>query len=314
MLKIDAKDAYDGLLKAKSKSYRFPNKGDPRYRDGGLYPDVHGKFALRPGERIFTMGSCFAREIEEHLVERGFDVPVARFQVPAGEVPTPGNHLINEYNFGTMSQRVRSVLGTFQYAPEAGVEHTPEGAIDLFLHIAAAPVSEERLHARRAEIDALYRQLHVCPTVIITLGLVESWYDEEHQCYINRAPSYRWVKKHPNRFSFRRLDLPDLLGLANEFIMPLAAAGRRVLLTVSPIPLETSFQPSDIVVSNQYGKSMLRVVAEECRRTWPTVDYFPSFEIATSYGYGAYKADNVHLDRGIVANITSHMIENYVAV
>jgi hypothetical protein len=44
------------------------------------------------------------------------------------------------------------------------------------------------------------------------------------------------------------------------------------------------------------------------------VDYFPSFEIATSYGDGAYKADNVHLDRGIVANITSHMIENYVAI
>lgn len=50
MLKIDAKDAYDGLLKAKGKSYRFPNKGDARYRDGGLYPDVHGKFTLRaPG-------------------------------------------------------------------------------------------------------------------------------------------------------------------------------------------------------------------------------------------------------------------------
>jgi hypothetical protein len=312
MLKLDAVEAYEGLIKYKSKSYRFPNQADPRYRSGGLYPDISPKFTFNPRERIFTMGSCFAREIESQLVERGFEVPVAGFSVPPAEM-TPSTQLLNEYNFGTMAQRIQSLITDVALPDEAGIEETSEGVIDLFLHIGSSPVSSERLSQRREEIRQIYRNINICPVVIITLGLIESWYDEEFRCYINRAPSYRWAKRHPGRFTFRRLDLGDLLTMTNEFILPLAAGGRKVLLTVSPIPLETSFQTGDIITSNCYGKSTLRVVAEECKRNWPTVDYFPSYEIATSFGTAGFNSGNVHLQREVVSSIVGHMLENYLS-
>lgn len=312
MLKLDAVDAYEGLMKYKSKSYRFPNQADPRYQNGGLFPEISPRFTFNPRERIFTMGSCFAREIEGQLVERGFEVPVANFTAPASEM-SPASHLLNEYNFGTMAQRIQTLLTNEVFPDDAAIEETSEGVIDLFLHIGSAPVSAERLAQRRVEIRNLYHHITICPVIIITLGLIESWYDEAYGCYINRAPSFRWAKKHPGRFTFRRLDLSDLLAKTNEFIAPLAAAGRKVLLTVSPIPLETSFQAGDIITSNTYGKSMLRVVAEECKRNWPTVDYFPSYEIATSFGTAGFNSGNVHLKPEIVQAIVDHMLENYLS-
>jgi MFS family permease len=109
--------------------------------------------------KIFTIGSCFARHVEHVLAESGFLVPVAGFTLPPGEFPHAAPHLLNEYNSGTIVQRIESVVGLFDHAPYMGVEETPEGALDLFLHIHTPPVTMARLLDRRAQIAALYREL-----------------------------------------------------------------------------------------------------------------------------------------------------------
>jgi len=49
------------------------------------FPAVQPGFEIDADQRIFCVGSCFARNIEKHLVRIGLDVPSARFSVPYGE-------------------------------------------------------------------------------------------------------------------------------------------------------------------------------------------------------------------------------------
>ena len=84
-------------------SLRFPDKADSRLRDGILFPAIYPRFSLAEARKIFTIGSCFARNIEEKL--KGYDVPTLNFKPPREEyLEGRSNALLNEYNPGTMSR------------------------------------------------------------------------------------------------------------------------------------------------------------------------------------------------------------------
>ncbi len=59
---------------------RFPSKDDPLDERPWFEP----RFYLNSGAAIFTIGSCFARNIEEKLT--GFDLPTTRFAVPNAQL------------------------------------------------------------------------------------------------------------------------------------------------------------------------------------------------------------------------------------
>jgi hypothetical protein len=168
------------------------------------------------------------------------------------------------------------------------VEETPEGALDLFLHIHTPPVTMARLLDRRAQIAALYRELLRADVVVITLGLVECWWDRAHRCYLNKAPSKAFVSREPERFEFHQMDVPSVHARMSRAIGLLREVTKaRILLTVSPVPVEATFMPQNIVMSNSYSKSVLRVAAEMLVREHGNVDYFPSYEIVTGPQTGA---------------------------
>jgi len=107
-------------------------------------------FRFEPGEPIFTIGSCFARNVETKLKERGFGVPVRElFQRDEFRSLDPG--LIN--NFGTPS-----ILNEFRWAldpdhpfveDENFVEVAPEKWVDLHVIPSIRPASLDVLRARR---------------------------------------------------------------------------------------------------------------------------------------------------------------------
>jgi hypothetical protein len=84
------------------------------------------------------------------------------------------------------------------------------------------------------------------------------------------------------------------------------------MLTVSPVPLETSFSGKDCVTANAFSKSVLLVCAGQLTRQFPEVDYFPSYEIVTSAGPASYLPDARHIRDDTVQRVTSYMIEHYV--
>lgn len=315
MIVVAGEEAYRQLFRnVRAHAHSMPSKrAVGQFVDGGIFPKLNPGFDLQPGSKVFTIGSCFAREVESVFTDSGFDVPIAGFTIPEGELPFPGPHLLNEYNAGAIIQRVEAVAGNFDYA-DKGIEVTDKGVIDLFLHVGSSPVTPERLHQRRLEISEVYRSLLTADVVVITLGLVESWYDLQDECYLNRAPSQRYIREHPDRFEFHRMDVEDVHSRIRRAIELLIGLGlQRILLTVSPIPVEATFMPDSCPIANGYSKAVLRVCAELISKEFAQVAYFPSFEIASSFGTRGFLEDNVHVQPWVVHHIMHYLLHHFVA-
>lgn len=306
---------YDGLealrVSRRNPDKRFPNEEDPRFQDGLLFPSLNPRFQLSTPAKVFTIGSCFARNIEEALRDYDIEMPTSKFMVPESEWPHRPNGMLNEYNSGTISQRILSVVEG-KKPPEDTIVETPDGFVDLLLPPAGVPVTFERAIARRREVESVYEELVSSDLVIITLGLVEAWFDEVNGLYLNRMPRAPNIKKQSGRYSLRRLDVFDSLSLLDQALGGLIGAGvDKILLTVSPVPLATTFSGKDVVVANSYSKSVLRVCAEQLSERYPEVDYFPSFELVSSGGLGSFNSDNIHVRDEVVRLATGHMLGAY---
>jgi len=310
---LSGEEAYSNLRTGiKERTFRVPSKEETQYWNGLFLPKLKPRFILKENEKIFTIGSCFAREIERVLIENKFDIPVKRFEVPEDEFQWPAADLLNEYNAGTIFQRIESVFGKFEYTDDIGIDDTKNGCVDLFLHIHNKPIRKERLVQRRKEIDELYKELLASSTIIITLGLTECWYDSIGKCYLNKAPSKILIANHPGRYEFHRMDVDDVLKRMSKSIELINKHSKKnILITVSPVPLEATFTTNNAIMANSYSKSVLRIVAEKLTEKFDNVDYFPSYEIALSGGLGNFGADNVHVEHHLVKTITEHMINNY---
>lgn len=282
---------------------RFPEQGDSRCRDGMLWPEIRPGFAIPfgPEASVFTIGSCFARHIEDALEPLGVRMPTRGF--------SPG-HVLNEYNPGTISRRILDALSGTE-SPAETIVATGGGWLDLLLMDDIQP-SPEQVQVRRTEVARLYAGLADCDYVIVTLGLVECWFDRLAECYINRLPPMD-LARTDGRFEFRRLGVEDALPLLWEAFEALAAAGKKLVLTVSPVPIWTTFTQDDAAVADSYSKAVLRICADRLAAGFPNVDYFPSFEIVRSGGIGAFQADNLHVRDAVVRAVTAEMVRAYSA-
>lgn len=304
---------YEQALKQlmENKSSRdYPNNIDARSILGGIFPHHRAKFPLKLDRdaTIFTIGSCFARNIEEALRHLDVSMPTTLFSVPKSEWPARPNGLLNEYNPGTIAQRIRYATGNMEF-PDETIVKNGELYADLLLP-GGSDVTLERAIERRNEIKNIYSNLSKSECVIITLGFVESWFDEQTQLFLNRMPPHSVAKSNPNRFIFKRLSIDDCMPMLETALALLVDFDIKIILTVSPVPIQTTFTPDDCVVANEFSKSVLRVCAERLRNQ-PLIDYFPSYEIARSFGLHAYEDDQVHVKDEVVHEITKYMISIY---
>lgn len=305
MLAIAWKDALENLDRGDS---RLIKRADPRHRQFGVFPDLHPRFRLGRGSKVFTIGSCFARHLEEKL--DGFDLPTRRFSVPPNEWPNRPNGLLNEYNPGTMRQRITYALEGRTFGDRSIVGENE--ALDLLI-VALAGVPRERALARRAEIDAVYREMRSSDAVIITLGMVEAWFDNETNLYLNRMPPRDFFEASGSRYEFRVLDVEEALALLESGLAALVDAGHgKILLTVSPVPFGATFSGQSCTLANTFSKSALRVCADRLIRRFPQVDYFPSYEIVMSGGLSNFWDDNQHVLDPVVDEVVAHMTSAYV--
>ncbi|MFV8781645.1 GSCFA domain-containing protein [Microbulbifer sp. SA54] len=306
-------DASEVIRKSvKNPVKRFPARYDHRCQRVGelvkdelelLVPRMEGAMPIQPGSKVFTIGSCFARSVEKALSEIGdFLLPTRKFSTPNTESPNAPNDLLNEYNPGSMAQRIGRAMDGLGCSTSA-IAGQGEECIDLLLP-GGSVVTYDRLMERRAEIDAIYSELPTSDTLILTLGLIESWFDVEDGLYLNRMPPFPVVEKNPGRFKFVRFDVDSSYELLGEAISRVEESEvSNLFITVSPVPLQTTFFGGDAIISNSYSKSVLRVCAERLVRDFAFVSYFPSFEIVSSGGLSSFVDDNVHVKDCVVAHI-----------
>jgi hypothetical protein len=295
-------------LFTKRERARYPGKSDRRMAQGAVFPDICPSFTFDRGNRVFTIGSCFARNIEEHLT--GFEVPTLRFVAPEAEWIGRRNGLLNEYNPGTMAQRIERAFTGAASPATTIVESDKGGMVDLLLS-AARVVSAVRAVERRREIDKVYAQLPESHVVIVTLGLVEAWVDTRERCYLNRMPPIHLIQKDPDRYGVEVFDVDTAYALLDKAFETLLNNGNKVVLTVSPVPLNATFTGQDVVVANSFSKAVLRVCAERLAKKFSNIDYFPSYEIVVLAGLAAFLDDNIHVVDPVVGEIVQYMLSRY---
>lgn len=289
-------------LKARSavSKYPDPNRDPERYIP---YPTIahEAPFRFDHTDRIFTIGSCFARYSERALANLGAPVISALVDdLPANE------NIVNKYTSRSIVDDLRLALGLRSDFNRTIYGDERSGYFNLTFGGTGALKGQPREQVQeltRRYFDNLAK-IRSATAVIITLGLVEVWYDRETETYLNIPPPPLVLKKHASRFQLHVLSYDDLLAdlesirsMLTEHVSP----NIRMLVTVSPVPLHATFRGHDVLQANCYSKSVQRAAVEAFRLAHPgDVSYFPSYEMvslaAPDVAWGEKDYRHVRLD------------------
>lgn len=238
--------------------------------------------------RLLALGSCFATAMAERLSR-------AKFHVTAN----PSGILFNPLS-------IARVIDAFAHAePVTGGELFFDGA--LWRHFDfhgdfAAPTPDEALQRMNAARKAGAEALRTADRLILTFGT--AWVFEHNGMIVancHRQPA--------SAFARRRLDVAEIVEAFARLIEgPLC--GKQVVLTVSPVR-----HLADGLAGNALSKAVLRVAAAELAERFPTVSYFPAFEILTDdlRDYRFYADDLVHPAPAAVEYIWERVVENLLS-
>jgi hypothetical protein len=227
---------------------------------------------------IVAFGSCFAENVANHLVKRGFDVLTKRGDNQA-YVTRMGDGITNTF----------AVLQQFQWAWDG---RTPKA--DLWHGYEAQSFGYDE--AVRKETRALFDQADV---FIVTLGISEVWYDEPTGEVFWRAVPMD--KVDASRHKFRVTTVEENKRNLREMyrLIRTHRPGAAIVVTVSPIPLRATFRPVSCLSASAVSKGVLRVAVDEFMRELPPAEskvfYFPSYEIVIHGFDNQWAADRRHV-------------------
>jgi tetratricopeptide (TPR) repeat protein len=144
--------------------------------------------------------------------------------------------------------------------------------------------------------------------VIITLGLAEAWFDTKYGIYLNRPPLRSAAKSEPGRFEVHVLEYGEIVDALEQIYQLLEKFGHpgfRLILTVSPVALGSTWTEDDALVANCYSKSVQRAAAGYFTKRFERVDYLPSYEsITLSERSIAWREDGAHVtDEAVRVNV-----------
>ena len=139
---------------------------------------------------------------------------------------------------------------------------------------------------------------------IITLGLIETW--------IDKRKKKAWHSFHGNALKkisvenladFKQLDFNEVTTYLKKIINLVDIKNKKIIFTISPIPLNFTFTDKDIIIANKYSKSILRAAVEEFIDN-EKIFYFPSFEIVQDcVGWpNSYQKDKRHVKPEVFKN------------
>ena len=285
-------------------------------------PEVRPKFKIDAQKPIFVMGSCFAREIGARLMDMGSDVVDFNFQMAADEWHTIPSVIVNKFTPATIYNEINWCHGILargdgfraedadELLYDVGDGYVIDGSLTGF-----RPLKRDRAIARRAALYDYFAHIFEAEAVVITLGLIESWWDSERQRFLEEVPQNpKLLARYGAQFHFCKLDYHRCRALLLDTFRLIDSVGgpKKFLITTSPVPIVRTFTDDDVIVANSYGKSLLRAVCGELVDRCPNVDYFPSYEAVTlTRDWSVYTADRRHVERSHIARVVAMVIENY---
>jgi hypothetical protein len=248
------------------------------------FPDV-SPLRINRKTPIASIGSCFAREIKDVLLDKNYsyirkevDHPASKHASAAWErvYNTFSMRQIFEYTFEVWKPDLR-----WWRVPVTGMIQDPYRRIILYKSIkeAEADFEKHRLASRTA--------LEGAEVLILTLGLTEIWEDRVDNSVIC-LPSGPYVNEGGNmdRYRFRVSRYQENIDNLERIyeIMKIHNPRCRLIITVSPVHLWATFRKDlDVISASWNSKATLRAVVDEFVAGHDNVWYFPAFEMAVTY-------------------------------
>ncbi len=271
---------------------------------GQIDPVVKSK-TISQGEKVATLGSCFAQHLSQHIQSSGLNYYVAETVPPGMDAQEAKNR-----NYGVFSARygnvytVRQAVQLFDrafgnFSPVDDVWEKDGGYVDAF-----RPQIEPETFSSAAQVKASAAEhlQHVrevftrCDWLVFTLGLTEGWRSKQDGAVYPIAPGVSSGKFDPKKYEFVNFTAQEVQADLELLVKNLKKVNptARVLLTISPVPLIATYEKRHVWVSTTFSKAALRVAADAVERQFDNVIYFPSYEIITSPTTGGrYYADDL---------------------
>jgi hypothetical protein len=292
---------------------------DAARRTHAGYADIAAVYdgpKLSRADGVFALGSCFAREIETHLDLLGGRVLSldAELQARPEFQDLDGryrNAYFHRYTPQALSHEVLWALGEDpRWDPDKSLL-VASGANLLDLNYGwteSGSRKAEAVRERRRLAAAVTRRVLEARCIIVTLGLIEAWRHRPSGLFCNKV--------HPRLLRGEDAEYELVVTGVEEAVEELerldavlrrrhARGDYQLVVTVSPVPLQQTFRPLDIVIANAESKAVLRAAAAEFVRRHDHAHYFPSFELVMFTRPDlAWLDDGVHVQPRLVKRIT----------
>ena len=322
-----APDAGVALSYSQAKALKSSNPRS-RWRDivddlsDEVWPCVSPSFRIQPGQTVFTIGSCFARNIEANLAALGCKVPMLDLRLPPEEFDGMPNAAMNRFHPPAFRQCLewtaaihdRGGQVAWQDCAPMAFEVSEGEYFDLDM-ASAVPVSRARFVERRQHIYDIFSTAFAADCIMMTPGLIEAWRDLETGLCTHGPPYHKRMLAMPDRWRFEVLSysqcLEDLLAAID--VVRARNPAVKVLVTTSPVPMSTTFSGRDIAIANSHSKAVLRAVCDAVITLRDHTDYFPSYEMVTlSNPTLVWKSDRLHVSHAFIAKIVGYMLDHYM--
>lgn len=279
----------------------------------------HPKFTFPRDKAFYMIGSCFAREIEKAFLKENMTVlsRVGRLPDTAQEMAEgDSNAIMTKFTTHSMLAELEQAIGGGAELPDHGlIEVSPGRFYNPQLHRLRTLGLEDAL-AVQDIVRQSVKQIQDADVVFITLGLTESWWDDKLDVPLNVPPLHFRFPGAKERFRFINTDFAENLKSTERLIRLIRETSRKdvkIILTVSPVPLNHTFTEQDIIVANAYSKATLRSVAQEIVLKSDFVDYFPSYELVTYSPQAlAWRHDQRHVTNEMVHHVISTFLSSYI--
>lgn len=273
-------------------------KREPGIRDHAQFdPVTNPSFSITQDEPVVTAGSCFAQHVARALSDAGFKHLVTETAHP---IFPPAAAAANGYgmfsarygNLYTARQLHQLLLRAFEVMEPVEVAWTapsrwPSRVVDPFrpqVQPGGFGSKAELLADRAQHFAAIRRAVKTMKVFVYTLGLTETFEDKRDGAVFPLGPGVAGGTWDPVVYGFRNFGVEETtadLSAALEFIRS-KNPDVKIILTVSPVPLNATYCDRHVAVSTAWSKAVLRVAAENAVATFDRCDYFPSYEVITS--------------------------------
>ena len=290
---------------------RHPYEGLPDYqfwkKEPGILDPTHfdpitdTPFKIKEQDKVITAGSCFAQHVARYLSNNGFNHLITEKPHPLFDPETAIKH-----NYGTFAARYGNIYTTRQlkqllqrafseFHPLQSVWELPsKNIVDPFrpqIQLNGFHSEMELTDDREQHLQCVREAFKQADVFVFTLGLTEGWVDPKDGAVFPIAPGIAGGHYSDKSAQYKNFNLTETvldLEYSLDFIRRLNP-DCKYILTVSPVPLNATFENRHVLLSTTYSKAVLRLAAEEVSKNNCNTEYFPSFEIVTSpYAKGQY--------------------------